>query len=201
MKKGPLSEEPLFCAHRARMKVSPAFSKVAGSRDSVPGRPPQRAEPPLCSHKRRRGSKGEPSPGVPPFLYVCACAPLRWEVVVGLPCHSTPFLWCLPKETVSSRQRKAPFLPRWLHHPRERYRSVDGTFLARLLQGAGACRGWVRVRRFVGRGILAPTASSTPFLCYNMLDPKSSMLKNVLFSGSYQSYNERVIGLSKHCLS
>ena len=37
--------------------------------------------------------------------------------------------------------------------------------------------------------------------CYNMLDPKSSMLKNVLFSGSYQSYNERVIGLSKHCLS
>ena len=29
-----------------------------------------------------------------------------------------------------------------------------------------------------------------------MLDPKSSMLKNVLFSGSYQSYNERVIGLA-----
>ena len=41
----------------------------------------------------------------------------------------------------------------------------------------------------------------TPIVCYNMLDPKSSMLKNVLFSGSYQSYNERVIGLSKHCLS
>ena len=38
-------------------------------------------------------------------------------------------------------------------------------------------------------------------VCYNMLDPKSSMLKNVLFSGSYQSYNERVIGLSKHYLS
>ena len=43
--------------------------------------------------------------------------------------------------------------------------------------------------------------TSSPMLCYNMLDPKSSMLKNVLFSGSYQSYNERVIGLSKHCLS
>ena len=41
----------------------------------------------------------------------------------------------------------------------------------------------------------------TDIACYNMLDPKSSMLKNVLFSGSYQSYNERVIGLSKHCLS
>ena len=65
----------------------------------------------LCSHKRRRGGKGEPSPGVPPFLYVCACAPIRWEVVVALSCLSTPFLWCLPKETVSSRQRKAPFYP------------------------------------------------------------------------------------------
>ena len=49
----------------------------------------------------------------------------------------------------------------------------------------------------------APNNYSPDFawLVYNMLDPKSSMLKNVLFSGSYQSYNERVIGLSKHCLS
>ena len=87
----------------------------------------------LCLLKRRRGFKGEPSPGVPPsFLWVCTCAPLLWEVVVSLSCLSTPFLWCLPKETVSSRQRKAPFLPRRLHHSRERYRSVVGTFLARL---------------------------------------------------------------------
>ena len=64
----------------------------------------------LCSHKRRRGSKGEPSPGVPPFFFwACACAPIRWVVVVGLSCLSTLFLWCLPKETVSSRQRKALF--------------------------------------------------------------------------------------------
>ena len=42
-------------------------------------------------------------------IVLSACAPLRWEVVVGLPCDSTPFLWCLPKETVSSRQRKALF--------------------------------------------------------------------------------------------
>ena len=67
-----------------------------------------------------------------------ACAPLLWEVVVGLSCDSTPFLWCLPKETVSSRQRKALFLPRRLHHPRERCKSVGGTFLARL--GAGMVR-------------------------------------------------------------
>ena len=66
----------------------------------------------MCSHKRRRGAKGEPSPGVPPFIFsLGACAPLRWVVVVGLSCLSTPFLWCLPKETVSSRQRKALFYP------------------------------------------------------------------------------------------
>ena len=40
-----------------------------------------------------------------------ACAPIRWAVVDGLSCDSTPFLWCLPKETVSSRQRKALFYP------------------------------------------------------------------------------------------
>ena len=120
------------------MKVSSTFSKVVESRGKASGRAPQSAEPPLCLLKRRRGSKGEPSPGVPPlFFCACTCAPIRWEVVVGLFCHSTPFLWCLPKETVSSRQRKAPFLPRCLHHSRERYKSVDYTFLARL--GGG---GW-----------------------------------------------------------
>ena len=66
------------------------------------------------------------------------CAPIRWEVVVSLACHSTPFLWCLPKETVSSRQRKALFLPWRLHHSRERCCFVGGTFLARLWGGAGA---------------------------------------------------------------
>jgi len=67
----------------------------------------------LCLLKRRRGSKGEPSPRVPPFcfLLLSACAPLLWVGVVSLSCHSTPFLWCLPKETVSSRQRKALFYP------------------------------------------------------------------------------------------
>ena len=101
----------VFFRREARMKVSSAFSKVAGSRGGAPGRAPQSAEPPLCLFKRRRGSKGEPSPGVPPFILVSACAPLRWAVFVTLSCHSTPFLWCLPKETVSSRQRKALFYP------------------------------------------------------------------------------------------
>ena len=133
------------------MKVSSTFSKVAGCRGRAPARAPQSAEPPFCSHKRRRGFKGEPTPGVPLFFSsLCTCAPIRWEGVDGLLCHSTPFLWCLPKETVSSRQRKALFLPWWLHHSRERYRSVDGTFLARLGRGAGGCLGLVRARRLLG---------------------------------------------------
>ena len=94
----------------------------------------------LCLFKRRRGSKGEPSPGVPPFIYswVCTCAPIRWEVFVTLPCHSTPFLWCLPKETVSSRQRKALFYPGVSTIRVSAPASVVGTFLARL--GAGLVR-------------------------------------------------------------
>ena len=64
------------------------------------------------------------------------CAPIRWAGVDGLSCDSTPFLWCLPKETVSSRQRKALFLPWRLHHSRERCCFVDYTFLARLWAGA-----------------------------------------------------------------
>ena len=63
----------------------------------------------IGAHVQRKKKKGNPPARVPPFLYVCACAPIRWEVVVTLSCRSTPFLWCLPKETVSSRQRKALF--------------------------------------------------------------------------------------------
>ena len=82
----------------------------------------RRARNALFAHKDQEGGlRGKPYQGVSPFfLYACTCAPLRWAVVDGLPCLSTPFLWCLPKETVSSRQRKALFLPRRLHHSRER---------------------------------------------------------------------------------
>ncbi len=135
-----------FAARSANKSFARLFKGGGVQRQSLWPRSAERGTL-LCFIKRRRGFKGEPSPGVPPFLYVSACAPFYWEVVVSLSCLSTPFLWCLPKETVSSRQRKAPFLPRRLHHSRERYRSVDGTFLARLLQGAGACApfSWVVV--------------------------------------------------------
>ena len=119
----------------------------------------------LCFIKRRRGSKGEPSPGVPPFIFrLCVCA----DTLGGGRCPVLPFdpiSLVLAQRNGVEPPKKSAFLPRRLHHSRERYRSVDGTFLARLLQGAGACRGIVRVRRFLGRWIVAPTARSTPFLC------------------------------------
>ena len=43
--------------------------------------------------------------------------------------------------------------------------SVVFTHLRPTWGGAGACRGIVRVRRFLGCGSLPPTADSTPFLC------------------------------------
>ena len=105
------------------MKVSSTFSKVVESRGKASGRAPQSAEPPIAHKRSGSGFKGETLSRGFPLLFILAlgtCAPIRWEGVVGLSCLSTPFLWCLPKETVSSRQRKALFLPRYLHHPRER---------------------------------------------------------------------------------
>ena len=94
---------------------------------------------PLCLLKRRRGSKGEPSPGVPPFsLLFCVCAVLLGGVA-ALSCHSTPFLWCLPKETVSSRQRKAPFYPGGSTIRVSATASVVFTHLRPTWGGAGGC--------------------------------------------------------------
>jgi len=64
-----------------------------------------------------------------PCLWLGAGAPIRWEGVVGLSCRSTPFLWCLPKETVSSRQRKALFYPGGSTIRVSAAASVDGTHL------------------------------------------------------------------------
>ena len=155
----------------------------------------------LCLLKRRRGSKGEPSPGVPPFIYswVCACAPLRWVGVDGLPCLSTPFLWCLPKETVSSRQRKALFLPRRLHHSRERYclgclySSSPDLGRAWWLSGAGGRKkagGKDRrlPRRCRGDPIITCTspAGGSPLLCFH-----ASNFQHPARGGSREACNSR----------
>ena len=61
-------------------------------------------------HKAQEGVQGGTLAGGSPFfLCACTCAPILWEVFATPSCLSTPFLWCLPKETVSSRQRKALF--------------------------------------------------------------------------------------------
>ena len=221
------------------MKVSSTFSTGAGSRDRVPGRAPQSAELSLCFIKRRRGSKGEPSPGVPPsFLFLHFLRVRRYVGRFSLPrpafrphffgacpkkrcraakekrffypggstirvsasasvivthlrptwggggCGSRAFYVCadtlggcrcpalrfdpisfvLPKETVSSRQRKALFLPRWLHHSRERYCFVVGTFLARLGEGAGVGLGLSTCAPIRWEVFVALPCDSTPFL-------------------------------------
>ncbi len=105
----------------ARLKVSPAFSKAAGCRGGVPARAPLKRGTPLCSHKRRRGSKGEPSPGVPPFsLLLCVCA----VTLGGGLCpvlRFDPISLVLAQRNGVEPPKKSAFLPRWLHHSRERY--------------------------------------------------------------------------------
>ena len=138
-------------------------------------------------HKAQEGVQGGTLAGGSPFLFssLWTCAPIRWEVVDGLSCDSTPFLWCLPKETVSSRQRKALFYLGGSTIRVSAAASVDGTFLARLGEGVGGLPGaqvsltqsavmlGLRVR---GRGgwdqpatVAAPISAflwgSTPFLC------------------------------------
>ena len=119
MKKGPLSEEPLFCAHRAFESFARLFKggRVQGQRPW-----PRSAERGtlLCLFKRRRGSKGEPSPGVPPFsLLLCVCA-------VSLGGFRYPLLPFDPISLVLAQRngveppKKSAFLPWWLHHSRER---------------------------------------------------------------------------------
>ena len=162
-----ISKKPkIHCAQSARLKVSSTFSKVAGSRDSVPGRAPQRAELSLCFIKRRRGSKGEPSPGVPPFLCslgLCVCA-----VTLGggrgpaLPFD--PISLVLAQRNGVEPPKKSAFLPRRLHHSRERYRSVVGTFLARLWGGAGGCLWDCACAPFYWVVFVTLSCLSTPFL-------------------------------------
>ena len=149
------------------MKVSSTFSKVVESRGKASGRAPQSAELSLCFIKRRRGSKGEPSPGVPPFLFValCVCADTlgggRWPVL-----RFDPISLVLAQRNGVEPPKKSAFLPRRLHHSRERFclscRYSSSPDLGRGLVGVG---GLVRVRRFLGRCVVAPTACSTPFLC------------------------------------
>ena len=119
------------------------FSKKrVESRGNASGRAPLKRGTPLCLLKRRRGSKGEPSPGVPPFiffaLYVCAVS-LGGSRYLALPFD--PISLVLAQRNGVEPPKKSAFLPRCLHHPRERYKSVDYSFLARLGEGVGGLPG------------------------------------------------------------
>ena len=129
------------------MKVSSTFSKVAGCRGRALARPPQRAEL-SCAHKSAGGGpRGNPRRGFPLFsLRFCVCA----GALGGSRCpvlRFDPISLVLAQRNGVEPPKKSAFLPRRLHHPRERCRSVDGTFLARL--GGG---GWYVCAVFLGVG-------------------------------------------------
>ena len=68
--------------------------------------------------------------------YVCAdtLGGGRWLVL-----RFDPISLVLAQRNGVEPPKKSAFLPRYLHHPRERYCFVDGTFLARLGEGVGGC--------------------------------------------------------------
>ena len=122
------------------MKVSPAFSKAAGSRDSVPGRAPQSAEPSCAYLSAGGGLRGNPRRGFPLFFWFVRVRRYVGRFSLACPAIRPHFFGACPKKRCRAAKEKR-FLPRRLHHPRERYKSVDYTFLARLLQGAGGVVG------------------------------------------------------------
>ena len=69
-------------------------------------------------------------------MYVCAdtLGGGRWPAL-----RFDPISLVLAQRNGVEPPKKSAFLPRRLHHSRERCRSVDGTFLARLGEGVGGC--------------------------------------------------------------
>ena len=96
-------------AQSARLKVSPAFSKAAGSRDRVPGRAPQSAKPPVLK-EAQEGVQGGTLAGGSPFyfslvrvrLYVCRLT-LR-------PAARHPISFALAKRNGVSPKEKRPLV-------------------------------------------------------------------------------------------
>ena len=103
------------------MKVSPAFSKAAGSRDRVPGRAPQSAELSLCLFERRRGSTGEPSPGVPPFFFTFVRVRRYFgRLSLACPAFRPHFFGACPKKRCRAAKEKrfeASTSPWWARPP------------------------------------------------------------------------------------
>ena len=99
------------------------------------------------------------------FVAWCVCA-----VTLGgslcLVLRFDPISLVLAQRNGVEPPKKSAFLPRWLHHPRERYcLGGRGSSSPDLGEGLVLVCGFLRVRCFLGCGSLPPTARSTPFLC------------------------------------
>ena len=102
------------------MKVSSTFSKVAGCRGRALARAPQSAEPPCAYLSAGGGLRGNPRRGFPLLFfawYVCAVllGGGRWPVL-----RFDPISLVLAQRNGVEPPKKGAFLPRCLHHPRER---------------------------------------------------------------------------------
>ena len=95
----------------------------------------------MLTKDQEGGLRGKPYQGVSPFLffalYVCAdtLGGGRWPVL-----PFDPISLVLAQRNGVEPPKKSAFLPWRLHHSRERYKSVVGTFLARL--GGGLVLVW-----------------------------------------------------------
>ena len=135
-------------------------------------------------HKDQEGGlRGKPYQGVSPFyffaLYVCAVTlgGGRWLVL-----PFDPISLVLAQRNGVEPPKKSAFLPRRLHHSRERS-CLGGRYSSSpdFGEGLGGCRGIVRVRRFLGWLSLLPAAIRPHFFCLakrnGVEPPKKSALK------------------------
>ncbi len=117
---------------------------MAGSRDSVPGRAPQSAESPFMLTKAQEGGpRGEPSPGVPPFIFRLVRVRRyigRWSL--ACPAIRPHFFGACPKKRCRAAKEKRFF---YLGGSTIRVSATSrwsGRSSPDLWEGAGACL-WV----------------------------------------------------------
>ena len=118
-----MSRRAPHCAQSARLKVSSTFSKVVESRGKASGRAPQSVELSFCSQKIRKGVRGgNPIKGFPPFIYSFGLYVCAFTLGGGLHplLRFDPISLVLAQRNGVEPPKKGAFLPRRLHHPRER---------------------------------------------------------------------------------
>ena len=138
--RGPLTGGLISCALReARLKVSPAFSKVAGCRGGALARAPQSAELPCALISAGGGLRGNPRRGFPLFLYSSACAPFYWVGSLPCPAIRPHFFGACPKKRCRAAKEKRLFYPGGSTIRVSATASVVFTHLRPTWGGAGGC--------------------------------------------------------------